>query len=156
MPHLLIVSPCRPRDGADHQWPGRFDAYLGDRLLVERSRTPFLDSARALIAHELADPADLLVMRHAGSETDALKASVGVAAKLTVDESSGLPRFRRHDPTWAARFKGPQDVEGTPPMRPNVEEVPYLAPEPERLPAPIGVLAGATGPAASLNPTTPD
>jgi hypothetical protein len=33
---------------------GGFDARLGDRLIVERSRTPFCDSARVLLAENLA------------------------------------------------------------------------------------------------------
>jgi hypothetical protein len=39
-------SPCRPYGLDDRRWPGRFDAFHGDRLLVERTRTPFCDGAR--------------------------------------------------------------------------------------------------------------
>jgi hypothetical protein len=60
--HQLTVSPCRPHGPDDRNWPGRFDARYGDRLLVERSRIPFCDSARALIAQGLADPGDPPVM----------------------------------------------------------------------------------------------
>jgi hypothetical protein len=66
-----------------------------DQFLVEGSRTPFFDAARALLAAGLADPSDTLVMRHAGSAHDALRARVGVAAKLMVREETtdGKPRF---------------------------------------------------------------
>jgi hypothetical protein len=36
--------------------PGKFDAQLGERLLVEASRTPFCDGARVLLAQGLAAP----------------------------------------------------------------------------------------------------
>ena len=32
-----MISPSRPRDRDDHKWPGRFDARLDDRMLVERT-----------------------------------------------------------------------------------------------------------------------
>jgi hypothetical protein len=54
------------------------------------SRQPFLDSARVLLA-EGVPPQTRLTMRHVGSSTDSLTATVGAAAKLTVDESR--PRF---------------------------------------------------------------
>jgi predicted TIM-barrel fold metal-dependent hydrolase len=42
------VTPSHKRDG--NQWPGRFDARLDDCLLARLTRTPFLDSARAMLA----------------------------------------------------------------------------------------------------------
>jgi hypothetical protein len=86
---LLIVEPV----GRD-----RFAARLDGRLLAT-SRTPFCDAARALIA-EGADPSTILIMRHAGSEIDALRARLSVAARLTVEErpSGGPPRFARYRP----------------------------------------------------------
>jgi hypothetical protein len=93
--HILTVSPCRPHGPDDRRWPGRFDAFHGDLCLVERSRTPFCDGARALLARGLANPGDRIVMRHAGANHDALSAKVGTAAKLTVreDTSDGKPRI---------------------------------------------------------------
>jgi len=120
MLRILTVLPCRPRWHDDHNWPGRFDASRGDRCLVERSRTPFCDGARALLAQGLADPGDQLVMRHSGSETDALVARVGTAAKLTVDENS--PRLRHYNPTWATHFKAANPAAVEPPMREREEE----------------------------------
>jgi hypothetical protein len=43
-------------------------------------------AARALLAGGLADPSDTLVMRHAGSEYDALRARIGVAASAGGDD----------------------------------------------------------------------
>jgi hypothetical protein len=110
----ILITPARP---------GRFDARLAgsDQYLVEGSRTPFCDAARALLAAGLADPGDTLAMRHAGSEHDALRARVGVAAKLTVDETAGngTPRFVRHRPDRFATLQqeGSQGVGISSPMR---------------------------------------
>jgi hypothetical protein len=60
---------------------------------VKRSAQPLLDGARALLA-EGTDPAARLTMRHAGSAYDALRSTVGIAAKLTVtDATNGSPRL---------------------------------------------------------------
>jgi hypothetical protein len=106
---------------------GRFAAALDERVLC-RSRRPFLDSARVLLA-EGADPATPFAMRHAGSDYDALRSTIGQAAGLTVlepdDPRDGriYPRFARHQP-WKGpgshaiaspmRFSGPglSDIEG--------------------------------------------
>ena len=90
---VLVVSPALHKNGGTI--PGKFDARLGERLIVEASRIPFCDGARVLLAKGLAAPGDLLIMRHAGSDHDALRAAVGVAAKLTVNETVGTPRFVR-------------------------------------------------------------
>jgi hypothetical protein len=74
----------------------KFEAHLGARLLLI-SRTPFLDSARLLLAEGIK-PATRLVMRHYGSSEDSLRATVGAAAKLTVKETGYAPKFA----PWAA------------------------------------------------------
>jgi hypothetical protein len=88
----IIIAPA----GND-----RFTAHWGD-ILLATSRTPFFDSARRLV--ELgADPGDLLTMRHRGSDTPSLRARVGVAAKLTVNDSPWGPFFvawRAWSPSW--------------------------------------------------------
>jgi hypothetical protein len=96
--------------------------------LAESTRTPFLDSARILLTSRLADPSDILVMRHEGSAHDALRAKVGVAAKLTVNEDG--PRFTRHDPERFGRFRkdGAQAPNNSPPMRQTDDEALPLAP----------------------------
>jgi hypothetical protein len=79
----ITVSACRPRAHL-------FEASLAGRVLGV-SRQPLLDAARVLLA-EGHDPHTILAMRHAGSDTIALSAKLGAAAKLTVDE--GSPYFR--------------------------------------------------------------
>jgi hypothetical protein len=133
--HVILITAAKP---------GRFDAKLvggGDVFLVESTRTPFLDSARALLAGGLAAPSDVLIMRHDGSEHDALRAAVGVAAKLTVNEDG--PRFVRHAPERLAGLrKGPQTPKPSPPMRRDEDEAPRQPPafgrtseRPARMPA---------------------
>jgi len=75
---------------------GRYTASLGDRVLCHSSATPFLSSARVLMA-EGADPKAVLTMSHAGSAIVALRQSLGIAADLTVTETErdGI-RFAKH------------------------------------------------------------
>jgi hypothetical protein len=69
--------------------------------VVPSSRQPFLDAARVLMA-EGHDPGITTVMRHFGNTTDTLKAKLGVAARLSVDE--GRTGFRRWSRTPALRM----------------------------------------------------
>ena len=93
----LIVSPHIRPDG--HKHPTKFDARLSDRSEVLCvSETPFFDAARVLLRTNRAHSGDLLVMRHAGSPHDALKATVGAAAELTIAETGSRPRRRRYAP----------------------------------------------------------
>jgi hypothetical protein len=87
---LVTVSP----NGA----PDHYDAFVNGKLVVSSSRQPFLDAARALLERG-ADSNSWLILRHAASDTDWLRAKVGVAAKLTVrDRPDGVPTFRRLKP----------------------------------------------------------
>jgi hypothetical protein len=87
----IIVTPA-PR-GA-----GRFEAHLdGDDRVLCRSRTPFLDAARKLLAQGY-DPDTTLILRHAGSDTDCLRARLGTVASLTVEETPYGPKVRRWKP----------------------------------------------------------
>jgi hypothetical protein len=74
---------------------GQFTAKLasdGD-VLVTSSRTPFLDAARRLLEIGFS-PKTLAVMRHAGSQVDSLRATIGDAAALTVTSAgNGRPVF---------------------------------------------------------------
>jgi hypothetical protein len=77
-----------------------FDAHLEgeDRaLLVRRTHQPLLDACRVLVADDV-DPRARIVMRHAGSQTHALIAKVGAAAKLSVKEGDEPPRLRPWTP----------------------------------------------------------
>jgi hypothetical protein len=86
-----------------------FDATVDGRLILTRSTQPLLDGARGLLAAGV-DPASWIVMRRAGSDTDALRSTVGAAAKLTVEEGEHPPTLRPWKPSPHAAV--------TPPMRP--------------------------------------
>ena len=117
----IIVTPA-PR-GA-----GRFEARLDghDRVLCV-SRTPFFDAARKLLAQGY-DPDDLLMLRHAGSDTDSLRAKLGTAASLTVKETGYGPELQPWKPfsTLPVRARNaPDDRAATalapPTARPSVD-----------------------------------
>ena len=88
---LVVVSPSgAPDHYSAHDYRGR--------LLVASSRQPLPDSCRVLLS-EGADPNAWVHMRHAGSNTDALRTKVGIGAKLTVEDGpDGRPRFRPYRP----------------------------------------------------------
>jgi len=87
---LIIIEPVGYR--------GRFSARLDDgSVLVTASKQPFVDAARRLVGLGY-DPTTVLVMRHTGSDTDALTGRIGAAAKLRVKEGKGRPRFVAFDP----------------------------------------------------------
>ena len=94
--HVIAVSPHVGADGTKH--PNAFEARLAGEVLCV-SETPLLDAARALLARGIARPDDTIVMRHAGSHVDALRARVGVAAGLAIeDRPSGNPGFSSEVP----------------------------------------------------------
>jgi hypothetical protein len=131
---VLIVSPSlKPDGGKAYSTRGQlFDGKVDGRQIVKRSTTPFCAAARALLAEGIA-PAARLIMRHEGSPYDALRLTVGVAAKLTVaDGSTGKPVFvpwvdlrERHE---AIARSGPAMRETASPAV-QVPDTPELAPE---------------------------
>jgi hypothetical protein len=86
---MITVTPTARR-------PGHYDARLEDGcVIVKASRQPFLDAARALI-NRGADPSTILEMWHDGAAHHALRAQLGHAAKLAVEERNiggKPPRF---------------------------------------------------------------
>jgi hypothetical protein len=87
---LVVISPT----GA----PDHYDAFVDGELVVNSTRQPFVDAARALLERGAASNS-WLILRHADSDIDSLRAKVGVAAKLTVrDRADGVPTFRRLNP----------------------------------------------------------
>jgi len=131
---VLTVSPSLNADGRKaYNTRGQlFDGKVDGRFVVKRSTTPFCAAARVLLA-EGADPAASFVMRHEGSPHDALRSTMGAAAKLTVaDSSTGKPVFV---PWVDLRETWSSAARSGPPMRemdsPAVEapETPELAPE---------------------------
>jgi hypothetical protein len=113
VPTVILVSPIRTS-------PGRFQARLEstDELLVGSSRQPFVDAARVLVGKGY-NPASTLEMRHAGSDTVALRAPLGKAAKLTVEEGPHGPRF--------VSFRtNPKTRVAAPPIAPSIGSLPNL------------------------------
>jgi hypothetical protein len=92
---------------------GHFQARLqqSNEILVKNSRQPFLDAARVLM-EKGADPNALLVMKHSGSDSVALRAPLAKAAKLTVEEGPHGPRF-------VAFRTGPKTRVAAPPIAPS-------------------------------------
>jgi hypothetical protein len=121
---IIIVAPAlkppsRRRSGEGEFDAGRFMASLDGRVLVQSSRQPLLDAARVLVG-EGHDPGAVVTMRHAGSTTDALRARLGVAARLTVAEAATRFAGWKPHPGWSgeislagASIMGLDGVEGT-------------------------------------------
>jgi hypothetical protein len=107
-PVIIVVAPSINSKGvrATSVYGLLYDAHLAGRRIVERSTTPFFDAARRLVA-EGVDPSTPLIMRHSGSYHDALRATVGAAAKLTVEEGSRRPNLRPWKPRQAAAGASP-------------------------------------------------
>jgi hypothetical protein len=99
-PIVLIVSPSPDADGrkAYGSRGQLFDGHFDGRLVVRRSTQPLLDAGRTLVA-EGVDPATPIVMRHSGWDDDALRATVGAAANLTVKDNRGKPVFADWQPS---------------------------------------------------------
>jgi hypothetical protein len=132
---FIIVKPSRDAEGrkagrqAVPEFPGDsgkgfaystrgqlFDGTVDGRMIVNRSTQPMLDGARALLA-EGADPATRLVMRHEGQDYDALRSTIGAAARMTVrDDRTGKPVFVKWQPN---RFRADQSSASAPLMHQN-------------------------------------
>ena len=64
--------------------PGKFKAMLGSMAITKPTRQPLLDAARALAA--LGYSAETtIIARHAGSDTVAMRSTVGESARWTIE-----------------------------------------------------------------------
>lgn len=167
----IIVTPAAGRHGA-------FAARLeGNSTVLVTSRAPFLASARKLIAAGYPRDA-MFMMRHEGAKEFALKARLGKAAKLTIEESAHGPVFRtvRDGPPSAVagsqgpvpkpslgepRFEAPAETvveeESLPPEQPQGEPRPG-APAVEKTacaPGPPGPVKGSEKLPPALPPQRP-
>jgi hypothetical protein len=81
--HTITITQARP---------GRFDVRLGDdqRLFVESTAMPFMESAAALLSAGLALPSDMSVMKFGGTSYEIRRGRVGDAVKTAV----GRPPMR--------------------------------------------------------------
>jgi hypothetical protein len=116
-PLAIIVAPVGR---------GQFRAWL-DRgpELVRSSSTPFLSGCRKLL--DLGyDPQQQVVMRHSGADHDALRSSIGAAARLTVREDGGGPRFVRLAPDAPPPREGSSSI--APTTWPVLRQPPATAP----------------------------
>jgi hypothetical protein len=97
----LVITPEK-RNPANPPRRYRFEARLeGEGRLLCVSHQPFVDAARVLV-DEGYDLTEILTMRHVGSETIALTAQLGAAAKCMVEEGPGDgPRFVQYAP-WSS------------------------------------------------------
>ena len=110
MDFTIIVSPRRARE--KRAAPNVFDARLiGEEELLCSSNNVFCDAARRLLSSGRAEPDDVLLMRHAGSETLALRAKIGDAAKLTIEERDEGPHGIRFVP-WKPMVPLPKPTKG--------------------------------------------
>lgn len=76
---------------------GRFAASVCQCTLCE-SKTPFLTAARVLQCEGIPDDTPI-TMKHEGADVVSMKATVGEAASLIVEETDGKgPRFKRYRP----------------------------------------------------------
>jgi hypothetical protein len=109
-PITLIVRPYRsPRTG--NRVYGQFEARLDGKLICI-SRQPLLDGARVLDTEGI-HPATPIATRHEGTGYDALRSTVGVAAKLTVEENERVgPRFGRWRPFPRSAVGAPMNFSG--------------------------------------------
>jgi hypothetical protein len=114
---VLVIKPA-PK-------PARFLGYVGAEVIV-RSRQPFLDGARALLARGY-DPATPYNMRHANSATTSfVTTTIERAARLSVADADRT-RFQKHLPFEGLLKEAANDRQAnpTPPegMRRQAERV---------------------------------
>jgi hypothetical protein len=137
----LIVEPVNRR--------GLFAARLAeDSRILCKSRTPFTDAARSLL-REGVDPKTILISRKPGQDYDALRSTVGAAAKLTVDESK--TRFARWKPIYSSAVAPSIDhSEGAATTLPAISSALLRPPlgKPSEI-TPLIADSGAAGPTAS-------
>lgn len=99
MPQKIIIT-VTPTSG------GKFVAHADGRQLCQRTFSPFLAAARTLKA-EGYDPDIIIIMRHAGSDTDCITITIERAASLAVMESQTQPpRFVPYQPFPMTKNRG--------------------------------------------------
>src|SRR5262245_4492367 len=99
MPIVLTIKPAKT--------PEHFVIRVGDVILSRSTRCPFLDGCRRLLQLGHA-PGAVAVMRHEGNDIDALRSTIGAAARLTVSEEGNRPpRFKRWKPRNLGEVSAP-------------------------------------------------
>jgi len=94
MTHRIVISPARQPDGA-FRYSSRGPLYAarfeGEEIL-SRSIEPFLDGCRILKARGLSGPVELWDEIRPFPR---MRSTIEAAARLTVQEGNGGPKFRR-------------------------------------------------------------
>ena len=86
--------------------PGLYSAELSGTIIVEASRSPICDAARAL--HALGHRDDsIVVARHHGSDVVSMTGPLGAWRGLTVREDRAGPRFVRWEAFSLRRVRPP-------------------------------------------------
>jgi hypothetical protein len=70
-----------------------YDASYGGEVIVLSSHQPFLDACRVLLADGMSGPAEM--WDHI-RPFPRMRSTINAAAKLTVSDSEGAPRFRTY------------------------------------------------------------
>jgi hypothetical protein len=78
--HNITISPAFDHRG--ERLAGRFNARLGNIVLVRGVASPFHDAACKMLKDGLAQAEDVIELRHRGSDHVILKGTVGNAAKM--------------------------------------------------------------------------
>lgn len=143
--HVIVVAPHIRPDGTKH--PNAFAARLaGTDAVLCVSDTLLLDAARALLKSGLAAPDDMIAMRHAGADIDALRGSVGVgvAAGLVIEDApSGSLRRRKYREICGDVASSIAQTDGAAtPLAGNNENAPAASPPPTCLSHAIGLGIG--------------
>jgi hypothetical protein len=105
MSHRIIVAPVRKSNGApkcSQRGPLFAARFEGETVVVE-STQPLLDACRVLKARGLSGPVE---MWSEGGTWARLRSTVEVAARLTVREGEGRPRFAKWKPHPGAGMPG--------------------------------------------------
>jgi hypothetical protein len=78
--HEITISPTYDHKG--ERLVGKFNARFGQIVLVRATVTPLFDSAGEMLVRGIAQPDDVITMRHSGSPHVILQAVVGKATRM--------------------------------------------------------------------------
>lgn len=104
----IIEVVLRPKGNKD-----LFSAEFGGTILLEASRSPICEAARALHALGYSDDS-ILVARHRGSDMVSMSGPLGAWRGLTVREDRTGPRFVRWEAFSLRRVRPPVRLKPVP------------------------------------------
>lgn len=82
---------------------GTFDAVRHGKVIVARSRRPFIDAARLLAGYAIKEPRLVLTAYHFGKNEWALRGRLADVAWTSITERKhrGIRDEKRREPSWA-------------------------------------------------------